>query len=440
MSISEVTHTEEVETTEEAPQATELTVITDAAGLTLHNVETQMAAFKADAATQIAQINAEYMELKADIKDPAGCEKIITGHKAVKKAKADFEKKRKFYKTPINVMAKTIDGTARWCSDELDAVEAHLAGERKIIDAEKLRIKEEKQRKAEAQLQDRVEKMTAVNGPIDVLQLRVMSPAKFAETLAAATTAHEKATAEEANRDKAKDTMQQLALYDQFATIEELLKLSDEDQKLLVTDAKFIHEKAEADRKAKEEEERKQDEADRLEREERERQQQAELDKLKAEAEERDRKEQERLKVEEAERAETQKIRDAEQAELQKLRDEAAERDRKELERLQKEQEAEQALADVEAEKLRQEEAEAAKAKQEEEDAKAAKKKARANKKRQDELQPQIDFLNNFGTGLDNLLGHDDFYLDETHELYEPVRAILETAARGVMALADDLS
>tara|TARA_R110002110_G_scaffold22933_3_gene88232 strand:- start:568 stop:1848 length:1281 start_codon:yes stop_codon:yes gene_type:complete len=426
MSISEVTHTEEVETTEEAPQATELTVITDAAGLTLHNVETQMAAFKADAATQIAQINAEYMELKADIKDPAGCEKIITGHKAVKKAKADFEKKRKFYKTPINVMAKTIDGTARWCSDELDAVEAHLAGERKIIDAEKLRIKEEKQRKAEAQLQDRVEKMTAVNGPIDVLQLRVMSPAKFAETLAAATTAHEKATAEEANRDKAKDTMQQLVLYGQMATLEELLPMDDDTRALLVADAKEVFEKAEADRKAKEEEERKQAEKERLEREEREREQQAELAKLRAEAEERDRQEQERLKVEKAEREETQRIQDAQQAELQRLQNAEAERLREQV----RQQEAEDA---AEAEAERKAEAEAA-------DKKAAQKKARANKKRQEELQPQIDFLNNFGTSLDNLLGHDDFYLDETHELYEPVRAILETAARGVMALADDLS
>jgi hypothetical protein len=427
MSISEV-----VETTEEAPEATQLTVMT---------VEQEMKAFEEQVTIVAQKIEEECLSLiVTDVNDKETCDRVIATHKEIKQLDAMIEKTRVTKKAPFMEGGRIVDRVAKHCSGLLQRSKEHTAEQRKIIDTEKARLKEEKQRKAEAQLQDRVEKMTAVNGPIDVLQLRVMSPAKFAETLAAATTAHEKATAEEANRDKAKDTMQLLVLYGQMATLEELLPMDDDTRALLVADAKEVFEKAEADRKAKEEEERKQAEKERLEREERERQQQAELDKLKAEAEERDRKEQERLKVEEAERAETQKIRDAEQAELQKLRDEAAERDRKELERLQKEQEAEQALADVEAEKLRQEEAEAAKAKQEEEDAKAAKKKARANKKRQEELQPQIDFLNNFGTGLDNLLGHDDFYLDETHELYEPVRAILETAARGVMALADDLS
>jgi hypothetical protein len=375
--------TAELDRADEATEATatQLTVITDAASLTLQNVETQMAAFKNGATKQIAAINEEYGHLKADVNDPVVCEKIVTGHKAVKQLRSEIEKTRKFFKTPINVLSKSIDGTARWCIEELNDTADNLASERKIIDAEKLRIKEEKQRKAEAQLQDRVEKMTAVNSPVDILQLRVMSPATFAETLAEATSAHETAEAEKA----------------------ELAKLRAE--------AEELHRK-----------------------------EQAELAKLRAEAEELHRKEQERLKVEQTEREETQRIRDAEQAELQKLRNKAAEHERLEQERLQKDKDDEAARIAEEAEKLRQEEAEAAKLKQKEEDAKAAKKAARANKKRQEELRPQIDFLNNYATRLDELQSHDEFYMPEDHPLYGPVRDLLETAAGGVKELAANLS
>jgi len=409
--------TTEIETTQPANEL----VVTEVAGLTLQNVEAQMETFKQEATASIAEVKSEWMGLQADIEDADGCTAIIAAHKTCKKMKAEFEKKRKYYKTPLNVMSKLIDGTARFCIEALDEPETHLAEQRKIIDAEKLRIKEEKQRKAEAQLQDRVEKMTAVNGTLDLLQLRVMSPAKFAETLAAATTAHDKDLAEKANLQEAQFVIAKLAEYGQTATIEQILPMDAETRQVLVADAIHVHTLAEESRKKAEEEQRQQAE-----------QQQAELAKLRAEAEERDRQEQERLKVEKAEREETQRIQDAQQAELQRLQNAEAERLREQV----RQQEAEDA---AEAEAERKAEAEATQKKQEAADKKAAQKKARANKKRQEELQPRRDFLNNYATHLDTLQTHTDFWMGEDNEDFAAVRTILEEAARRVLELAEHL-
>lgn len=353
------------------------------------SMQDELQQFVTETDATIAEISDNYSGLVVtDFGDTKTIKAVTAAHKEVRAIRLNVEKTRKALKEDALQWGRVVDQQARRLRESLEPIEEHLKGERDKVDAEKARIKEEKEQAAQAVLQSRVDALSVVNGDTSqLLALRVMSDKAFAEVLKAATVTHEAVVKEQAEREAAMVVQAELVKYGQSATIEDILPLDEAARQQLVADAKGVFTQAEADRAKEEAERLKQEAEERAERDrldEQMRAQQAELDQLKAEKREREEAEATRL---------------ADEAEAKRQEDEAA--------RLKAEQEA-QAKAEAEA--------------------------AATRKEREEALRPEREWLETFAETVRTTSIPPQL---EQHE--ESLRVILADAAREVRVFANGL-
>lgn len=278
--------------------------------------------FVAETDQAIEQISREYLPLAVtDFGDKEMITTIADAHKKVRAMRVKVDKTRKALKADALAWGRTVEEQAKRLTAALKPIEDHLKGERDKVDAEKARIKEEKERAAQAALQARIDALTAVNGDVsDLLKLQVMPEEAFQKFLKLATEANEKAIAEEEAREAAVLVQAELLRYDKTHTVEEILSWTEVERRSMLAAAKKMFDEAEAARVEAERLRAEKEEADRKEREELEeknRQQQEELAQLRREKEEREAAERARIEAEEAAK------REAEEAEQRRLQEEA---------------------------------------------------------------------------------------------------------------------
>jgi len=106
----------------------------------------------------LAELRTKYLPLKVtSITDMAGYEQCKIAHQIVKKLRTSIDPKRKEIKEDALNFSRQVDTEAKRIVASIFEVEEYLLSQRKIVEDEKLRVKEEKEQ-AE---RDREEKITA---------------------------------------------------------------------------------------------------------------------------------------------------------------------------------------------------------------------------------------------------------------------------------------
>jgi len=166
---------------------------------------------------EVAKMQSEFLSLKVDgIKDKAGLLKVEEAHKKVKSTCADIEKTRKGLKEAALVYGREVDGQAKKLMAMLEPIRDHLGAERDRIEKEKEEVKHEAERKAQAELQKRVDTLEslgmAFNGvqwvfvgdsmSITVQQVKEMSNIAFEHFCNEAKVVFEKLAADKIEKEK----------------------------------------------------------------------------------------------------------------------------------------------------------------------------------------------------------------------------------------------
>ncbi|KKL46063.1 hypothetical protein LCGC14_2349400, partial [marine sediment metagenome] len=95
----------------------------------------------------IASLSEHAMTLKVkDVNDNAGCKIIHQARMKIKVTRIEVEDKRKEFKAESLRFGRAVDGEAKRITALLKPIEDHLAGQEKIVEGEKIRIKVEKAR------------------------------------------------------------------------------------------------------------------------------------------------------------------------------------------------------------------------------------------------------------------------------------------------------
>lgn len=132
----------------------------------------------------LAKYKAEYMPLVINgIDDKEGYKLVDAARKIIKAKRIEIEKRRKELKEESLNYGRWVDGQAKNITQELDPIETHLTSEQQRIDQVIEERRKEEQRRRDAIFQNRVNELTAVNYPIDVVRLRCMSDEEFAAEL-----------------------------------------------------------------------------------------------------------------------------------------------------------------------------------------------------------------------------------------------------------------
>lgn len=109
-----------------------------------------------------------------------GIGKVEEAHKQVKRLRIDIDGRRKSLTAGALTYQRAINAEAKRLTEEVEPIEAALAGQRAIHDAEKEREREEKAKAKRAVLQDRIEKLAQAGCLAgDVAALELMSDDEF---------------------------------------------------------------------------------------------------------------------------------------------------------------------------------------------------------------------------------------------------------------------
>lgn len=243
----------------------------------------------------INKMKAEYLTLKVKgLEDKEGLIKVHDARIAVRDYRIAVEKLRKDLKADSLEYGRQVDAIAKKFTLELEPIEAYLAKEEEVVEAEKTRIKEEKKRAEAEVLNKRIQELAKYGAAADVNHLSALSDELFNNLLTNHRIEWEAAIAKKEAEAKAqKEESEKLAL-EKKAFEAEQAKAREEQEKVR------------KENEAKEAEIRKQQEA--IESEKREIQRQKELEEAKkiaaekAKVEERNRIEQEQKDKAERER------------------------------------------------------------------------------------------------------------------------------------------
>jgi hypothetical protein len=157
----------------------------------------------ADAA--IAEMRSTYMGLvQGDARDKNAFAVIHQARMDVKTKRCAIETERKALKAKALEYGRAVDGEAKRLTVLLEPIEAHLEAQEAVYTQEQERQKEERDRAAAKRLQDRVDRMQAVNGKVDLIALKAMSDSEFDAALDAARKAFEEAEEERKAKDEAR--------------------------------------------------------------------------------------------------------------------------------------------------------------------------------------------------------------------------------------------
>jgi septal ring factor EnvC (AmiA/AmiB activator) len=192
----------------------------------------------------IAQLREQYLPLViAGLDDKKGYQLVREARLTIKGKRVEVEKTRKELKEESLAYGRAVDAEAKRISAALEPIEDHLTKQEKAIDDEKERIRAEKERERERQraalLQARVDQLTPLGAPIDLIALAVMNDQEFDTALLAATVAHEREQERLAHVEAERQTAQRQ-------------RLAEEKQKLAEEDRRQREELAEIERRARE--------------------------------------------------------------------------------------------------------------------------------------------------------------------------------------------
>jgi colicin import membrane protein len=140
----------------------------------------------------INKMSADYMPLVIKgLDDKEGYDAVHEARQIVKNKRIAIRKASEEFKRSIKKVSSQVDAQAQVFFDLIEPIEAHLDKEEKAIDNEKLRIKEEKEKAAQARLQDRINQLSQCNHPIHMGMVSSISDEEFNELLARAKKNHE---------------------------------------------------------------------------------------------------------------------------------------------------------------------------------------------------------------------------------------------------------
>ncbi len=155
----------------------------------------------------IANMKEQFLPLKIDgIHDKAGYLAVHEARMKVKTVRIDVEKTRKELKEESLQRGRLIDGEAKRITALLEPIENHLETQQRAIDAEKERLREERERAEKKRVADRLAALVEYGlsaSNIDIAALGIISDEKFAEELARAKTLFEERKAKEEEEAKA---------------------------------------------------------------------------------------------------------------------------------------------------------------------------------------------------------------------------------------------
>jgi hypothetical protein len=139
----------------------------------------------------IARIQKEYLCLTVkDPSDKVGYAECDTARKEVKSLRVSVEKRRKELKEDSLRFGQKVDAEAKRLSAQLEAVEAHLHNQQRIVDDEKERVRLEEERKAATKLQERLDALQRCQAVYSIELVRAMTDEEFCGALFVATEAH----------------------------------------------------------------------------------------------------------------------------------------------------------------------------------------------------------------------------------------------------------
>lgn len=278
----------------------------------------------------IKEYQEQYWSLEiTDLDDKEQFDKVHEARMKMRDIRIDIEKKRKEATEWYRKIKESIDDEAKRITKPIADLEESLKAQEERVEAHKAQLKAEKERKAKEKLQDRLNKLAAVGGTIDVALLERLTDDEFAQDLAKFTKLFEDKKAEEAaaaqklEEERKEREAAAAKIKKEQDELEEKQKAFQKEQE----DARIAKEKAEQeirDREAAVEAEKK-----RLEEAERKRLQDIEDEKIRKAQEEADRKQKEAQAIIDAEnarkKAEEERIQ-AEKAEQERLAKIEAER------------------------------------------------------------------------------------------------------------------
>ena len=141
-------------------------------------------------AAKLAELKAKYGGLTiASVEDRKTYDLVHAGRMEIRAIRTEVEKVRKRLKEDSLAWGKKVDSEAKRLTSLLVEIEEPLDLEESRIDAEHERIKAEKQKEKDAELQRRIDSLTAVGHPVTVGDLVTMPATTFAMVLQTATEA-----------------------------------------------------------------------------------------------------------------------------------------------------------------------------------------------------------------------------------------------------------
>jgi len=197
----------------------------------------------------IVEVEQKYKGLQVlDLNDREQIKAVTAGHIEVKKMISAVESTRKELKEDALLWGRTVDSTAKRLKAPLEAVADCLKIERDKADAEKARVKEEKQREAQEQLQSRVDALAKVQGDTSQLAaLATMTDQMFERMLEKRTADYQEEIEARAWREEAANVSVELARQDVAMSIAEVMAVDRDQWPELVANA--MSDKVAADRK-----------------------------------------------------------------------------------------------------------------------------------------------------------------------------------------------
>lgn len=216
-------------------------------------------------AAKISELRAKYGGLTiAGVNDKKGYELVHAARMEIREYRVAVEKVRKTLKEDSLAYGRKVDTEAKRITAKLIEIEEPLDQEESRIDAEKEKIKQEAQRKKEAELQARIDALTAVGAPVNIAEIAMMTDVIFDFHLASTKDAFEarekvRLAGEEALRLKAEQEAKQAAEREARAHVEKDRMAQEEADRLATVRAAQAMEaerlaalKAEYDRQAAE--------------------------------------------------------------------------------------------------------------------------------------------------------------------------------------------
>lgn len=136
---------------------------------------------------KIAELREKFMPLTiAGVEDRRGYDMVHSARMEIRDLRVTVEKTRKALKEDALEYGRKVDREAKRIASQLAPIEDHLEAQEKAVDAEREKIKAQKQAEAAALLQKRIEALQAVGHPVNLAEVTLMTEAQFGFVLESA--------------------------------------------------------------------------------------------------------------------------------------------------------------------------------------------------------------------------------------------------------------